>query len=49
MTQKIIKKSSKINLNWWKSKLGLVLGALEGGLGSHLGSQGRLAQKEGAR
>ena len=34
MTQNVIKTLSKINLNWWKSKLSLVLGALGGGLGA---------------
>ena len=43
------KNRQKANQNRWKSRLGLVLGALGGGLGCHLGSQGRLAQKKGAR
>ena len=34
MIQKIIKKSAKINKNRWKSRLGLALGALGGGLGA---------------
>ena len=49
MIHKIIKNRSKSIQNQWKSRLGLVLGARGGGLGSHLGSQGRLAQKKGAR
>jgi len=45
----IIKQMRKSSQNRWKSRLGLVPGALGGGLGSQFGSQGRLGQPKGAR
>ena len=49
MIQKIIKKSSKINKKSMEIEAWTGLGGSWGRLGSHLGSQGRLAQKQGAR
>ena len=49
MIQKIIKKSFKINPKWMEIEAWIGLGGSWGRLGSYLGSQGRLAQKKGAR
>ena len=49
MTQKIINKSSQINKKSMEIEAWTGLGGSWGRLGSHLGSQGRLAQKKGAR
>ena len=47
--QKIIKKSSKINVKSMEIEAWTGLGGSWGRLGSHLGSQGRLARNKGAR
>ena len=49
MIQKISKNSSKINPKSMEIEAWTGLGGSWGRLGSHLGSQGRLAQKQGAR
>ena len=49
MIQKIIKKSSKINPKSMEIEAWTGLGGSWGRLGSHLGSQGRLVRKKGAR
>ena len=49
MIQKIINKLSKIKSKSMEIEAWTGLGGSWGRLGSHLGSQGRLAQKKGAR